>query len=62
MFGLQPTHLLIILVVAVIFFVPSRLPELGRAVRQTIVELRNSFKEIAQDPSGEPHHRNESEK
>ena len=62
MLGLQPTHLLIIIVVVVIFFVPSRLPELGRAVRQTIVELRTSLKEIDRDTPAEPHHRIDSEK
>ncbi len=49
MFGLQPTHMLIILVVAVLFFVPSRLPELVRAVRQSMVELRRSLKEENQN-------------
>jgi TatA/E family protein of Tat protein translocase len=62
MFGLQPTHLLIILVVALLFFVPSRLPELGRALRQTIVELRTAFKEIAQESTVAPHDRIDSKK
>lgn len=37
---LQPTHLLFILVVALLVFGPKRLPELGRAIGQSI----NSFK------------------
>ncbi len=49
MFGLQPTHWLIIAIVALLFFAPSRLPEAGRALRQTMMELRNSFKDIAKD-------------
>ena len=62
MFGLQPTHLLIILIVALLIFVPSRLPELVRALRQTIVELRTSFRETAQDATADPHHQSGSEK
>ena len=62
MFGLQPAHLLIILVVALIFFVPSRLPELGRALRQSIVELRTSLIDTTQDTAPEPHHRTDSGK
>lgn len=61
MFGLQPTHWLIIVIVALVLFVPSRLPELGRAVRQTIVELRTSFKEMARDSTEEPEHRTNEE-
>ncbi len=56
MFGLQPSHWLIIVIVALVLSVPSRLPELGRAVRQTIVELRTSFKEIARDSTEKPDH------
>ncbi len=55
MFGLQPTHLVIILAIAVLLFLPSRIPEFGRAMGQTIVELRNSFKEIGRDRTDEPH-------
>ena len=62
MFGLQPTHLLIILIVALLLFVPSRLPELGRALGQTIVELRNSFKELTRDTTKEPSESTRSEK
>ncbi len=46
MFGLQPTHLVIILVVALLLIAPSRLPELGRAIRKTI----NEFRSATQDP------------
>jgi len=62
MFGLQPTHLLIILIAAMVFFIPSRLPEFGRALRQTIVELRNSSKGIARDTTQEPSESPRSEK
>ncbi len=53
MFGLQPTHLIIILVVTLLIFGPSRLPELGRAFGKTINELRAAAKEIGQEPTQE---------
>lgn len=56
MFGLQPTHWLVIIIVAILFFVPSRLPEVVRALGQTIKEMRNSFKEIGRDTRTESHH------
>lgn len=40
---LQPTHLLIILVVALVVLGPKRLPEAGRAVGQGLRELRSSI-------------------
>jgi len=46
MFGLQPTHLILILVVALLIFGPSRLPEIGRAFGQTLREFQNSTKEV----------------
>lgn len=46
MFGLQPTHLILILVVALLIFGPSRLPEIGKAFGQTLREFQNSTKEV----------------
>ncbi len=54
MFGLQPTHWLIIIIVALLFFMPSRLPELGRALGKTIQEFKATAKELkkgAEEPS-----------
>ncbi len=48
MFGLQPTHLIIILVVALLIFGPSRLPEIGRAFGKTIREFQSATKEATQ--------------
>ena len=42
MFGLQPWHLIVILVVAMLIFGPSRLPEIGRAIGSSIREFREA--------------------
>lgn len=47
-FGLQPLHLLAILVVALLLFGPSRLPEIGRALGKTIREFQSGVKEATQ--------------
>jgi sec-independent protein translocase protein TatA len=52
-FGLQPTHLIIIAVVALIIFGPSRLPEIGRAVGKTLKEFQSATKEATQSFSEE---------
>lgn len=45
--------LVIILVIALILFGPSKLPQLGKAVGQTLKEFKNSTKEIVDDVTGE---------
>lgn len=40
---LQPTHLIIILVVALLFLGPKRLPDAGRALGQGLREFRGSI-------------------
>ena len=52
-FGLQPTHLIIILVVALLLFGPSRLPEIGRAFGSTLREFQSATKEATQGFSQE---------
>jgi sec-independent protein translocase protein TatA len=52
-FGLQPTHLIIIAVVALIIFGPSRLPEIGRAFGKTLKEFQSATKEATQGFSEE---------
>ena len=42
---LTPTHLVILLVVALLIFGPRRLPELGGAVGKTIKEFQRSMNE-----------------
>ncbi len=44
-FGLQPTHLVLIAVVALLIFGPSRLPEIGRSLGKTIREFQSATKE-----------------
>ncbi|MEA2196725.1 MAG: hypothetical protein QOJ25_776 [Solirubrobacteraceae bacterium] len=40
---LQPTHLVIVLVVALLFLGPKRIPEAGRALGQGLREFRGSI-------------------
>lgn len=47
MFGLQPMHLAIIVIVALLIFGPSRLPEIGRAFGKTLREFQDATKEIS---------------
>jgi sec-independent protein translocase protein TatA len=49
---LQPTHLIILLVIALLFLGPKRLPEAGRAVGQGLREFKNSISGDVAD--GEP--------
>jgi sec-independent protein translocase protein TatA len=45
MFGLGMQELLIILVIALLVFGATRLPEIGRALGKTIREFKSSLKE-----------------
>ncbi len=47
---LQPTHLLIILVVALFVFGPKKLPELGQGLGKGIRSFRDSMKAATEDP------------
>ena len=40
---LQPTHMIILLIVALLFLGPKRLPEAGRALGQGLKEFRSSI-------------------
>ncbi len=47
MIGLQPGHIVIIILIALIFFAPSRLPLLTRGITKMMSEFR---KEIGNKP------------
>jgi sec-independent protein translocase protein TatA len=47
-FGLRPEHLIVIAIVALIIFGPSRLPEIGRAVGKTLKEFQSATREATQ--------------
>ncbi len=49
MLGLQPIHLVLIHIIALVIFGPSRLPELGRSLGQSINEFKNATRELT-DP------------
>jgi sec-independent protein translocase protein TatA len=45
-FGLQPWHLIVIAIVALLVFGPSRLPDIGRGMGRALREFRNGTKEM----------------
>lgn len=45
--------LIIILVIALILFGPSKLPQLGRAVGQTLKEFKDSTKDVVDEVTGD---------
>jgi len=45
-FGIQPIHILIIIVVALLIFGPKRLPDMGRSVGKALSEFRSGAKEM----------------
>lgn len=50
MFGqlLQPSHLLLVLVIALLVFGPSKLPQLGASIGKSIRELRKGLDGVAE--------------
>jgi sec-independent protein translocase protein TatA len=47
---LQPSHLLIILVIALFIFGPKKLPELGQGLGKGIRSFRDSMKAATEEP------------
>ncbi len=45
-FGIQPWHLIVIAIVALLIFGPARLPEIGRNIGKAINEFRQGAKEM----------------
>jgi sec-independent protein translocase protein TatA len=50
---LQPTHLLLILVVALVVLGPKRLPEVGRAVGKGIRDFKDAINGVHDEPTSE---------
>ncbi len=48
MVGLQPFHLILILIVALVIFGPSRLPQIGKSMGKTIREFQSGIKGAGQ--------------
>ena len=48
-FGLQPIHLVVIFVVALLIFGPRRLPEMGRGIGRAINEFRKGTQEMTEN-------------
>ena len=51
---LQPVHIVVLLIVALLVFGPRRLPELGGAVGKTIKEFQRSMNEARSQVSSTP--------
>jgi len=51
---LQPRHLLVILAIALLFFGPQKLPELGKGLAQGIRSFKESLKDVNSDTSAGP--------
>lgn len=47
--GIGPVGFILILIVALLVFGPSKLPELGRAFGKTLREFRNAAKDLTSD-------------
>jgi len=45
-FGLQPIHLIVVAVVALLIFGPRKLPEIGRSIGKTLTEFRKGAKDM----------------
>jgi sec-independent protein translocase protein TatA len=59
---LQPTHLLIILVIALFVFGPKKLPELGQGLGKGIRSFKDSMRQATEEPEKvEPPTTNNSE-
>lgn len=52
--GLSLTHILILLVIALLFFGAKRIPEIGSSLGKGIREFKNSLKEVGSDTPDQP--------
>ena len=49
MFGLGPTELIVILIIALVIFGPSRLPKVGQSVGQALRAFRESTDKVSEE-------------
>jgi sec-independent protein translocase protein TatA len=49
MFGLGPTELIVILIIALVIFGPSRLPKVGQSVGQALRAFRESTDKVTEE-------------
>ncbi|MGB6405898.1 MAG: twin-arginine translocase TatA/TatE family subunit [Planococcus donghaensis] len=54
--------LILLLVIALIIFGPSKLPEIGRAVGSTLKEFKNSTKDLLTEDKSEQSHKEKPNK
>ncbi|WP_394189495.1 twin-arginine translocase TatA/TatE family subunit [Paenisporosarcina quisquiliarum] len=54
--------LILVLVIALIIFGPSKLPEIGKAFGSTLREFKNSTKDLLTDDKREPSNQEKSNK
>lgn len=54
MFGLGMPELILILIIALVVFGPSKLPEMGASVGKALREFRNATKEPEPEPTRKP--------
>jgi len=47
-FGLQPVHLVVVAIVALLIFGPRQLPEIGRGIGKAIIEFRKGAQEMTE--------------
>lgn len=50
----EPTHLLIILAICVLIFGPSKLPQLGKGLGESIREFKNAISKTSANPPESP--------
>ncbi len=60
-FGLQPIHLIVVAIAALLIFGPSKLPEIGRGVGRAITEFRRGAKEMSETFMDEVHQPDEEQ-
>jgi sec-independent protein translocase protein TatA len=53
---LQPTHIIFVIVIALLVFGPKRLPEMGRSIGHGIREFKDSMDGNGNDSPAETHH------